>query len=328
MNHNNYHLSRKLLLKFLSDPGYLESMNSLLSQVNASVSADEVRLPDPPNNTTEGDFTSLPEFVSPFLSNDKNSSWWKNALKNYSTYCWDFVSTCTINGRKGLLLVEAKAKRGELISTPNLKALDPNLEDNYRLASSDLRKIAPRIKLSSVTCRQMSNHIYRSWFLARSGIPVILLYVGFYFGKGNRVFNSDLDWKNYFFHAARKIGANKLVNKDVYCGDSYFKLLCASLDTGIQNAPLNGYQKYLKLAAKARKKYVKKDLITICTERLKQTKQERAAIVKSLSGKRVVINKRFSKKSFDPLEVLKTFNENLSAFEYGAKFPSPFQGEG
>ena len=392
MTNNNYHLSRKLLIKFLGDPDYISNMNALLSQVNTSVSADDIRIPDPPNNTTEGDFTSLPEFVFPFLSNDKNSSWWKNALKNYSPYCWDFVSTCTINGKegpkKGLLLIEAKAKKGELITAARDRKPVLKLEENYSIAGSDLRKVSPEAKLNSVICRQMSNHIYRAWFLARSGIPVVLLYLGFHFEKGIRVFNTAEAWRKYFLRAARKIGVNNLLNKEIYCGDSTFKMICASLGSDEKAPPVNPHFKDEKIIKKIQKKNLeekklqkkrfqkkfidkqilkskklkaqkiiaekysvgsnvfkdkrliqeeswkenlevihgikninvtKENYIHQKTQKLLRTKSERAAIIKKLSSKKTITNKRYSKKSFDPKRVLEIFNENLLSLQSGNK---------
>lgn len=308
------HLSRKLLLKLLADPDYLESMNALLSQVNASVSAEDIRLPDPPNEINEQDFSSLAQFIHPFLSNDKNSAWWKNALKNYSPYCWDFVSTCTINGKKGLLLIESKAKKGELITKGNLREPNLNLESNYAIAGTDLQKVAPDAKLSSVTCRQMSNHIYRSWFLARSGIPVILMYLGFHFtGKqnnGNRVFTSGEDWRTYFLKAARKIGVSGLLNKETYCGDSSFTLLSASIASDTKNPPHSEYRKYYRFLNK-----VKKKIIPDAADRLLKTKNERKLITKTRSKKRIIRNKRFIKSKFNPEKVLDISNESLTAIE-------------
>ena len=311
MTNNNFHLSRKLLIKFLGDPDYIINMNALLSQVNASVSTDDIRIPDPPNNTNEGDFTSLPEFVHPFLSNDKSSIWWKNALKNYSPYCWDLVSTCTVNGKKGLLLVEAKAKKGELITAANLQVPDENLERSYLVANKDLSKISPDAKLSSIICRQMSNHIYRAWFLARSGIPVILLYLGFHFEKGNRVFNSANDWRNYFLRGARKIGINGLLNKEVYCGDSSFKMICVSLGSDEKAPPINPHFKDEKIIKKIFKKNsVERKLI-------KKKIQEKFVQKQIQQSNKLKQKKLFSEKNFVGSDIFKDkrlFQEEIEKY--------------
>lgn len=42
------------------------------------------------------------------------TEWWLKVPKNANTPNWDLASTCTINGHRGILLVEGKAHRAEL----------------------------------------------------------------------------------------------------------------------------------------------------------------------------------------------------------------------
>jgi hypothetical protein len=111
-------------------------------------------------------------------------SWWlAESSLTAVTPNWDIASSCTIDGRKGLLLVEAKAHHAEL------KADDPcssRNESNFkqirqaiREANTALNKVRPGWSLTHEHHYQICNRFAWSWKLASLGVPVALVYLGF-----------------------------------------------------------------------------------------------------------------------------------------------------
>ncbi len=108
--------------------------------------------------------------------------WW--LVEGNSQQSWDIASTCLIRGKRGLLLVEAKAHIGELSGkSDKSSASEPNRCQIGRAiaeASAGLwSATGNRWDLSRDRYYQLSNRFAWSWKLASLGIPVILLFLGF-----------------------------------------------------------------------------------------------------------------------------------------------------
>lgn len=115
-------------------------------------------------------------------------NWWLAVRPRANTINPDIVSTCTMDGKTGLLIVEAKAHVGEL--DPHGKALRGNSNmlnhDKIKAAIQDanlnLNVITPGVgqwNLSRDSCYQLSNRFAWSWKIASLGVPVVLVYLGF-----------------------------------------------------------------------------------------------------------------------------------------------------
>ncbi|MDD2423226.1 MAG: hypothetical protein PHT37_01700 [Candidatus Cloacimonetes bacterium] len=108
---------------------------------------------------------------------DVINQWWLAISRKTPT--WDFVCTANIDGRQGLILIEAKAHKGELV-----KELDPSHAKDGSLNRSKIEQALDSIniqygyKLSADDYYQLSNRIAWSMKLASEGIPVILIYLG------------------------------------------------------------------------------------------------------------------------------------------------------
>lgn len=135
-------------------------------------------------------------------------SWWMEIPA--TTPCWDIASTCTIEGKKGLLLIEAKAHDNELIGEECSKPLAGNasegtrlnhahIKDAIRQANDGLNAVVPGWSLSCDSHYQMSNRFAWSWKLTELGYPVILVYLGFKFAvemhDRGMPFTDDADWQ-------------------------------------------------------------------------------------------------------------------------------------
>ncbi len=144
------------------------------------------------------------------------SSWWlAHARVTSVTPNWDIASTCSIAGKKGLLLIEAKAHLGELKADDCTGATDENrlrIQDAIREANCALNAISAGWNLSSVSHYQLCNRFAWAWKLASHGIPVILVYIGFLKAEEMRnPFATHDDWES----AVRNY-ANTIVPKNVW----------------------------------------------------------------------------------------------------------------
>ena len=171
-------------------------------------------------------------------------SWWLHV--DTTTPNWDLVSTCTIDGKRGILLIEAKAHEKELNEESHGKRLDKKeaSEDTIRNhikigeaineAHAGIKTQFPEISISRDNCYQLSNRVAHAWWLAIQGIPVVLMYLGILKcqnmndGKNN-LLNSPEDWKDCFLNHAKQVGVDSIIDEWVDCGESKFITICRSL---------------------------------------------------------------------------------------------------
>lgn len=138
---------------------------------------------------------------------DAMKNWWlANPTPTASTPNWDIASTCSIGEHPGLLLIEAKAHKGELRNEEGGKKFTPKSSraNHERIAlavdeaNHDLR-MATNFDwtLSSDRCYQMSNRFAWSWKLCTLGYPIVLVYLGFIgANEMSNPFDQDIDWDN------------------------------------------------------------------------------------------------------------------------------------
>ena len=113
--------------------------------------------------------------------------WWLAVPRRANAPNWDIASTCTIKGRHGLLLVEAKAHVNELSSAGKSRPPTPNGRENHCRIKQAIHEPAEGFgnatdmqwDLSRDHHYQVSNRFAWSWKLATLGIPVVLVYLGF-----------------------------------------------------------------------------------------------------------------------------------------------------
>jgi hypothetical protein len=117
--------------------------------------------------------------------------WWLATAENANTPNWDIASTCVIDDKPGLLLVEAKAHDAELRNEEKGKELRPPVSINSRrnhlrigacIQDANLALTGETglpWALSRDWNYQISNRFTWSWKLTSLGISVILVYLGF-----------------------------------------------------------------------------------------------------------------------------------------------------
>ncbi|MFC1976651.1 hypothetical protein ACFLWS_00040 [Chloroflexota bacterium] len=126
---------------------------------------------------------------------------------------WDIASTCTVEGKSGLLIVEAKAhdqelirgkagkKRGKVESTDSLRnrAQIDSCMNNVNVSLAAETKFSWFLSIEH--CYQMSIRFAWAWKLTELGIPVILVYLGFLKAEEMRdqgvPFDEHLSWESY-----------------------------------------------------------------------------------------------------------------------------------
>lgn len=120
------------------------------------------------------------------------AEWWlPKGRHDARTPNFDIASTCRLEDRPGLLLVEAKAHDEELKketagrplpegSSSGRKASHTTIGNAISAAQAGLTAATKRPwHISRDRCYQMSNRFAWSWKLAELGIPVVLVYLGF-----------------------------------------------------------------------------------------------------------------------------------------------------
>lgn len=126
---------------------------------------------------------------SEFITPDKCKAlteWWLEKTRGANLPNWDVASTCTIEGMKGLLLVEAKAHDKELSEvgksqpdTDNGKKNHERIGSAIEQANAGLDSVLKGWALSRDSHYQLCNRFAWSWKLASLGVPVVLIYLGF-----------------------------------------------------------------------------------------------------------------------------------------------------
>ena len=235
--------SKYAILKLVESSSFLNDINGLLKESGAAVTTYDNWMPKSIRYDKEAELNDFLKYnFSPQLATDI-TEWWLH--KDATTPNWDLITTCTINGKRGILLVEAKAHYYELENESKGKPYDINTnsdgtKENHKQiakaieeANNGINKEISGLTISRDTCYQLSNRVAHAWWLANQGIPVVLMYLGFRDvqdmnnGK-NRLFTTDEHWQDCFTNHANLIGVDKIIDQSVDCGKSSFITICRS----------------------------------------------------------------------------------------------------
>nr|WP_320059137.1 hypothetical protein [uncultured Bacteroides sp.] len=234
--------SQRAMLNLIESETFLTSINNIIKP-NAEISMSDNWAPENSHNCKEAELKGF--LIDNFFQElgDDIHDWWL-AVKRFkaSTPNWDLVSTCTVDGKKGILLIEAKAHKNELKRESYKKRLDPDATDDSKRndrrigeaiqeANTGIRNSDFDVSISKDRCYQLSNRVAHAWWLANQGIPVVLLYLGFLdcqdMNDGKcKLLNSSKDWEDCFLNHAKQVGVDTIMDKWVDCGNSRFKLIC------------------------------------------------------------------------------------------------------
>jgi len=235
--------SQYAVIKLLESRDFIGNINKLIKDTMAKISIYDNWMPKSLHHDKEAELKDFLKYnFNPKLASDI-VKWW--LFKDARTPNWDLISTCTINGKRGILLVEAKAHWGELDKESHGKQLKLNakadsIKNHARIgeaikeANTSIKHTFSQIDISRDKCYQLSNRVAYSWWLANQSIPVVLLYLGFLNchdmndGK-TKLLNDDNDWQTCFNEHAIKVGVDTITDKWVDCGASEFIVICRSI---------------------------------------------------------------------------------------------------
>lgn len=236
--------SKYSFLKLVQLPDFIDKINLRLKDIKAEVSIYDNWIPKSIYLDKEAELKNFLKYNFDAQKYKDIVKWWLHV--DTTTPNWDLISTCTIDGKRGILLVEAKAHWDELTDESHGKSFDKkeasenSTRNHIKIGSAindvneQIIKQYPKISISRDSCYQLSNRIAHAWWLANQGIPVVLLYLGFLNVKemdyGNKkLLVNEQDWRECFTNHAKLVGVDSILDKWVNCGKSCFKLICKSI---------------------------------------------------------------------------------------------------
>lgn len=179
-------LLRCLLLTGLPRSQTAELLTKLMGLNNVLVSPEnDLWMPQGLRDYKETPLVDTRDFLT--IDNCKAlTEWWLEKPRGANLPNWDLASTCTIDGKKGLILVEAKAHDAELSESGKKQPTTINGQLNHKCigraieqANFGLNSACEGWALSLDSHYQLSNRFAWTWKLSTLGVPVILVYLGF-----------------------------------------------------------------------------------------------------------------------------------------------------
>ena len=172
-------------------------------------------LPEGLLNSAEPKLGEWPTLLTPDIR-ERLTGWWLVNRRNANTPNWDIVSTCTVEGRQGLILVEAKAHDKEAKREGKGRGDEENHEQigtAIRDANSGLNSICSGWAITRDSHYQLCNRFAWAWKIASLGVPVILIYLGFLqadeMSRCGKPFVSDSEWRSAVLnHGAKLVPEN------------------------------------------------------------------------------------------------------------------------
>ncbi len=226
-----------------------ERLTSLIAPFG-SVTENDVWMPEGFASLIEAQLHDAPRLLDASIGRDLQRWWLAVTHANAKTPNLDIASTCTIDGRPGLLLVEAKAHDGELEAEAAGKRLRVDASAGSVANHDQIGRAIEqaRLALSQSTGRpwgisrdfhyQMSNRFAWAWRVTSAGIPVVLVYLGFLDAEEmtdglRRLLSSHDDWTNSVMNQSRALVEPGLWNTAFSSGRATMAPLIRSLRVDI-----------------------------------------------------------------------------------------------
>lgn len=145
------------------------------------------------------------------------TDWWLEIPGRANTPNWDLVSTCLIDEKPGLIIVEAKAHKSEF-SDDRCGATNQRNYQRIKVALNEANEalcaLVPGFSLSADSFYQLSNRFAFAWKLVSMGVPVVLVYLGFINAhEMEDPFKSDIEWREHVLSRSRAIIPEKAWNR-------------------------------------------------------------------------------------------------------------------
>ena len=164
------------------------------------------------------------------------AGWWLTNRGGANTPNWDIAMPVDVDGRPGLLLVEAKANlpelgtggkpeaseftgKGEKQERRSDKSIEASKGNHARIkiaidqAREGLAALGAVTAIDRDTHYQLSNRLAFAWWLASKGVPLVLLYLGFTKDEGiEGFFESESSWNDAVREYFEGVGADALLD--------------------------------------------------------------------------------------------------------------------
>lgn len=217
----------------------------------ATVSPDDAWMPMGFEDLEEAQLHKAARLIDPAIAAKLKNWWLAPASVRAMTPNLDIASTCRIDGRKGLLLIEAKAHDQELEGETAGRRLGDKASDDRRRSHAKIgRAIGSACRglelatslpwgISRDSHYQMSNRFAWAWKLTELGIPVVLIYLGFLkateMSDRGRPFADDADWEQHVRRHSAKLFPGDVWGRSWTChGQKFIPLIRA------RDVPLGG----------------------------------------------------------------------------------------
>ena len=164
---------------------------SALAAPFATISSSDRWMPQGFADLEECQLHRAPRLIDQSVGDELRSWWLPAADHEPTTPNFDIASTCTIGGRKGLLLVEAKAHDAELNGEAGGRRIGKDWssgrEESHKTIGAAIAAACAGLqrattlswRISRDSRYQMSNRFAWAWKLTDLGVPVVLVYLGF-----------------------------------------------------------------------------------------------------------------------------------------------------
>jgi hypothetical protein len=226
--------SRKHVLDWTSRPEFCVELLQLVRPVDCRVTAESKWMPRGYRSPDEARLETFGPEVLPSPESWANlRRWWLVHERGANTPNWDIAAGCEIDGKTGLILVEAKANVPELSAlgkTLDLSASKASVENHERIAAaiaeacSALRQLGASMAISRDSHYQLSNRVAFAWKLAMLGIPTVLVYLGFLGDDGiadaGAPFSGSAHWETVFGRYASSAVPGSIFEQRIECGSA------------------------------------------------------------------------------------------------------------
>jgi hypothetical protein len=224
--------SRKHVLDWTNQPTFLIELLQLVSPVDCKLTAASQWMPQGHSRPQEARLETFEPFLTRKVRADLQR-WWLAHEAGANTPNWDIAVGCEIEGKPGLILVEAKANVPEM-SAGGKKlgdaASERSVANHGRIAEAiadacaGLRRAGAETSSHVEGHYQLSNRIAFAWKLADLGVPTVLVYLGFTGDEGIRdagvPFQDHADWESAFGAYAHSIVPKNTFESRINCGDA------------------------------------------------------------------------------------------------------------
>ena len=175
--------------------------------------------------------------------------WWLAVVPGANTPNWDLAATCNIEGRDGLILMEAKAHANELSTAGKSAPQSANGWENHErigaaiaLANTGFQRDAGGSwGLTRDRHYQLSNRFAWSWRLTSLCVPVVLVYLGFLNAEdmepAGALFRFQSDWARAIKDHARGIVPDACWEKRLVLNSMPFRPLIRAIEVPFTPAP-------------------------------------------------------------------------------------------